>query len=44
MRTIGILLLLLVALQGCGRKGALFMPPSSGSAQSTPDQSGQKKP
>jgi predicted small lipoprotein YifL len=27
MRTVGIMLLLLVAMQGCGRKGPLFLPP-----------------
>jgi len=26
MRTLGIILLLLFTLQGCGRKGALFLP------------------
>jgi predicted small lipoprotein YifL len=27
MRTAGIMLLLIVILQGCGRKGPLFLPP-----------------
>jgi predicted small lipoprotein YifL len=43
MRTLGIMLLLLVALQGCGRKGPLFMPPPPADAQAAPDQSEQKK-
>ncbi|MBU1213718.1 MAG: lipoprotein [Gammaproteobacteria bacterium] len=28
MRTVCIMLLLLVGLQGCGRKGPLYMPPA----------------
>ncbi|MEK7810981.1 MAG: lipoprotein, partial [Pseudomonadota bacterium] len=36
MRVAGIMLLLLVALQGCGRKGPLFLPPPPSSAQATP--------
>jgi predicted small lipoprotein YifL len=43
MRTLGIMLLLLLALQGCGRKGPLFMPPPSTITQTAPDQSEQKK-
>jgi predicted small lipoprotein YifL len=43
MRTLGIMLLLLLAMQGCGRKGPLFMPPPVTDAQTAPDQSAQKK-
>jgi predicted small lipoprotein YifL len=43
MRTLGIMLLLLAALQGCGRKAPLFMPPPASNAQTAPDQSEQKK-
>ena len=28
MRTVGIMLLLTIILQGCGRKGPLFLPPA----------------
>jgi predicted small lipoprotein YifL len=28
MRTVGIMLLLITILQGCGRKGPLFLPPA----------------
>ncbi|HLP98435.1 MAG TPA: lipoprotein [Sideroxyarcus sp.] len=43
MRIAGIMLLLLVALQGCGRKGPLLLPPAHAEAQTAPDQSAQKK-
>jgi predicted small lipoprotein YifL len=43
MRILGIMLLLLVALQGCGRKAPLFMPPPVNNAHTAPDQSEQKK-
>ncbi|MDO8311946.1 MAG: lipoprotein [Sideroxyarcus sp.] len=43
MRTVGIMLLLLVALQGCGRKGPLFLPPPPSNEQTTPGQTGQNK-
>jgi predicted small lipoprotein YifL len=45
MRVLGIMLLLLVAMQGCGRKGSLFLPPPplTGEAQSAPDQPEPKK-
>lgn len=43
MRITGIVLLLLLALQGCGRKGALFMPAHPTGAPAAPDQSEQKK-
>lgn len=43
MRVLGIMLLLLVAMQGCGRKGPLFMPHPQSDAQTAPDQSAQKK-
>jgi predicted small lipoprotein YifL len=36
------MLLLLVTLQGCGRKGPLFMPPPPAEAQTAPDQSEPK--
>ncbi|MBI5006309.1 MAG: hypothetical protein HZB95_04200 [Nitrosomonadales bacterium] len=44
MRVLGIMLLLLVAMQGCGRKGSLFLPPPPpGDAHAAPDQPQQKK-
>jgi predicted small lipoprotein YifL len=43
MRTVGIMLLLLAALQGCGRKGPLFLPQQPANPQAAPDQSGQNK-
>jgi predicted small lipoprotein YifL len=45
MRVLGIMLLLLVAMQGCGRKGGLFLPPPPppGDSQAAPDQSEPKK-
>jgi predicted small lipoprotein YifL len=45
MRILGIMLLLLVAMQGCGRKGGLYLPPPSkpADAQTVPDQSQPKK-
>jgi predicted small lipoprotein YifL len=42
MRVLGIMLLLLVAMQGCGHKGALYLPPP-GDARTTPDQPEAKK-
>jgi len=38
MRIFGITLLLLVALQGCGRKGGLFLPTHQPNVQTNPDQ------
>ena len=43
MRIAGILLLMLVVLQGCGRKGPLFMPPPASGGHTIPDQNEQKK-
>lgn len=43
MRLLGIMLLLLVAMQGCGRKGPLFMPHPQPETQTVPDPSIQKK-
>jgi len=37
MRTLGIILLSLFVLLGCGRKGVLFLPPQA-SVQQAPDQ------
>ncbi len=39
MRMIGIMLLLVLLLQGCGNKGSLFMPP----VLAAPQQSSQSK-
>lgn len=38
---IAVIILLLLALQGCGRKGSLFMPPVQHNAQATTSQSNQ---
>lgn len=38
LRMVGIMLLLALLVQGCGRKGPLYLP-----APSSPDQSQQKK-
>jgi predicted small lipoprotein YifL len=49
MRALGIMLLLTVILQGCGRKGPLLLPPAPGAtppatqAQPAPDKSESKK-
>jgi predicted small lipoprotein YifL len=43
MRIVGLLLLSLIALQGCGRKASLFMPPPQPEAQTAPDQPEQGK-
>ncbi|MDX8386535.1 MAG: lipoprotein [Gallionella sp.] len=38
MRTISIILLSLFVLLGCGRKGALFLPPQTTDQQVAPEQ------
>ena len=38
MRMTGIMVLLALLLQGCGTKGALFLPPAQPSVQPIPDQ------
>jgi predicted small lipoprotein YifL len=43
MRCLAIMLLMLVALQGCGHKAPLFLPPPPVNPQINPDQPGQNK-
>jgi predicted small lipoprotein YifL len=38
MRIVGLLLLSCIALQGCGRKASLFMPPPQPEVQTAPEQ------
>ncbi len=38
MRVLGIMLLLTIILQGCGRKGPLFLPPPPATPQAAPAQ------
>lgn len=42
MRIVGIMLILFFALQGCGRKGALFMPPPQPEVLEAPAQTEQE--
>ncbi len=43
MRVLGIMLLMALLMQGCGRKGPLYLPAPSISAQTTPDQPEQNR-
>jgi predicted small lipoprotein YifL len=43
MRTVGIMLLLTIILQGCGRKGPLLLPAAAATPQAAPAQPSTEK-